>query len=61
MDVSLEAIMTAISAVGFPIVAFGAMFWMCFKVIRELQATLTKNTEALIELRNAVNKEDGTK
>ena len=58
MDISLEAILTAISAVGFPIVAFGAMYWMCYKVIRELQATLAKNTEAITELRNAVKKEE---
>ena len=61
MEISLDAILTAISAVGFPIVAFGAMYWMCYRVIHELQETLAKNTQALTELRNAVkmNEEAG--
>ena len=62
----INAIIQAVSMVGFPIVAAGAMFWMVNKqndqhkeemsVVKE---ALNANTLALVELKNALeNKND---
>lgn len=59
MDVN--AIMTAISTVGFPICACGALFWMINKQdeshkqeINSLRAVLEANTQALTELKDMI-------
>jgi len=41
--------LTAVSTVGFPIVAFCMMFWFATKVIRE-------NTKAFLDLEDAIQK-----
>lgn len=62
----INAVIQAVSMVGFPIVAAGAMFWMVNKqndqhkeemsVVKE---ALNANTLALVELKNALeNKND---
>ena len=59
MDVN--AIMTAISTVGFPICACGALFWMINKQdeshkqeVNSLRAVLEANTQALTELKDMI-------
>lgn len=59
MDVN--AIMAAISTVGFPICACGALFWMINKQdeshkqeINSLRAVLEANTQALTELKDMI-------
>lgn len=61
-----DAILTAISAVGFPIVAYGAMFWYMVNMSKEhkeeinaLKDALNSNTLALTELKNVVNMVSG--
>lgn len=45
MDV--QAIISAIGTVGFPIVACGALFWMINKSVKELTAAVNNNTAAI--------------
>jgi hypothetical protein len=59
MDVN--AIITAISTVGFPICACGALFWMINKQdeshkqeVSSLRAVLEANTQALTELKDMI-------
>lgn len=59
MDVNV--IMQAISTVGFPICACGALFWMINKQdeshkeeINSLRAVLEANTQALTELKDMI-------
>lgn len=66
MDVN--AIMTAISTVGFPICACGALFWMINKQdeshkqeINSLRAVLEANTQALTELKDMIQYTKGGK
>lgn len=66
MDVN--AIMTAISTVGFPICACGALFWMINKQdeshkqeINSLRAVLEANTQALTELKDMIKYTKGDK
>lgn len=47
---NIADITTAISTVGFPIVAFGAIFWMMNTTIKELTSTITSNTQAITQL-----------
>lgn len=58
----MDAVMTAISAVGFPIVAYGAMFWYMVNMSKQhkeeiaaLKDALNSNTLALTELKNVVD------
>lgn len=57
----MEEIITAISTVGFPIVAYGAMFWYMIQLntahkqeMDSIKAALESNTRALIELKALV-------
>jgi hypothetical protein len=55
----MEELLNAIGAVGFPIVAYGAMFWYMVelnklhkKEIDMMRSSLDQNTQALIGMRN---------
>lgn len=57
----MDEILTAISTVGFPIVAYGAMFWYMIQLntqhkeeMATVRASLDANTEAVVELRSLV-------
>ncbi len=57
MDVN--AIITAITTVGFPIVACGALFWLVNKLndshkeeVNALRDVLERNTQSIIELKD---------
>ena len=45
MDV--QAVISAIGTVGFPIVACSALFWMINKSVKELTAAVNNNTAAI--------------
>lgn len=47
---TMQAVQSFISSVGFPIVAFAAMFWMMNTTIKELTATISANTQAVAKL-----------
>lgn len=47
MEEVVSAVSELVSNVGFPIAAFCAMYFMCYKVMRE-------NTQAISELRTVV-------
>ena len=58
----MDELLNAISIVGFPIVAYGAMFWYMVELNREhkeemdtIRKSLDSNTMALVELRELVN------
>lgn len=62
MDMNL--ILQAISTVGFPICACGALFWMVNKLefehkqeVNSLREIIERNTEALIELKDIVRRD----
>lgn len=66
MDANL--ILQAISTVGFPICACGALFWMINKQdeshkeeINSLRAVLEANTQALTELKDMIKYTKGDK
>lgn len=55
---NINDIITAISTVGFPIVACGALFWLVNKLndshkeeVTALRDVLERNTESIIELK----------
>lgn len=50
----MTAIVQAVSTVGFPIVACGAMFWLCNSTMKDLRDSIAENTKALIELRGHI-------
>lgn len=57
----MDELITAISAVGFPIVAYGAMFWYMINMQRQhtaeinaLKDSLNGNTLALSELKDII-------
>ncbi len=57
----MDDLITAVSAVGFPIVAYGAMFWYMVNMQRQhsaeisaLKDALTGNTLALSELKDMI-------
>lgn len=61
----MDELMQAISMVGFPIVAYGGMFWYIVRLndnhreeISILREALDQNTKALIELKGAILNED---
>lgn len=63
MDIS--SILTAVSTVGFPIVACGAMFWMINKMsdqhkdeMSEVTRSINHNTVAITKLCELINKEN---
>lgn len=47
---NLQDILTAISTVGFPIVAFGAMFWYNYKTVNKINESVNENTKVTQEL-----------
>lgn len=58
-----DALMNAISLVGFPIVAYGAMFWYMVELNKQhkdemdtIRQSLDSNTQAVIELRELVKR-----
>ncbi len=58
-----EALMNAISVVGFPIVAYGAMFWYMVELNKQhkeemntIRQSLDANTQAVVELRELVRR-----
>ena len=56
-----QAIIQAISTVGFPIVAFGLMYYMVNNSVKELKDTVSKNTsvmEKVLLLLQSEQKED---
>ena len=66
MDVNV--VLQAISTVGFPICACGALFWMINKQdeshkeeINSLRAVLEANTQALTELKDMIKYTKGDK
>ena len=66
MDINI--VMQAISTVGFPICACGALFWMVNKQdsqhkeeINALRSVLEANTQALTELRDMIKYMKGDK
>lgn len=63
MDMNL--ILQAISTVGFPICACGALFWLVNKLesehkqeVNSLREIIERNTEALIELKDIVRRDE---
>lgn len=57
----MDELMQAISMVGFPIVAYGGMFWYMIRLndnhkeeIKALQSSLDLNTQVLTELKEIV-------
>lgn len=57
----MDELMQAISTLGFPIVAYGAMFWYMVQLNNQhkeemdtVRASLDANTQAVIELRTLV-------
>ena len=57
----MEEILQAISMVGFPIVAYGGMFWYIIKLnenhkheLNVMREALNQNTIALIELKESI-------
>lgn len=55
----MEELLNAIGMVGFPIVAYGAMFWYMIQLnamhkeeINMMRSSLDQNTQALIEMRD---------
>ena len=57
----MDELMQAISTLGFPIVAYGAMFWYMVQLNQQhkeemdtVRASLDANTQAVIELRTLV-------
>lgn len=63
----MDEILTAISTVGFPIVAYGAMFWYMIQLntahkqeMDSIKEALESNTRALVELKALVKYLTGT-
>lgn len=43
----IQNVLTAISTVGFPIVACGGLYWMINKALKELTSAVNNNTSAI--------------
>lgn len=56
---AMQAVQSFISSVGFPIVAFAAMFWMMNTTIKELTATISANTQAVAKLMAYLENKEG--
>lgn len=59
----MEELLQAISVVGFPIVAYGGMFWYMVQLnkdhkeeIEALSESLNNNTKVLVELKEILSK-----
>lgn len=55
MDV--QAVLTAISTVGFPIVACCGLFWFANKMVDKMTTTVEENTIAINKLSEKLDKE----
>lgn len=53
MDV--QAIMTAISTVGFPIVACCGLFWFANKLVDKITSVISENTKVISENTATIN------
>lgn len=56
---AMQAVQSFISSVGFPIVAFAAMFWMMNTTIKELTVTISANTQAVAKLMAYLETKEG--
>lgn len=56
---AMQVVQSFISSVGFPIVAFAAMFWMMNTTIKELTATISANTQAVAKLMAYLETKEG--
>lgn len=56
---TMQVVQSFISSVGFPIVAFAAMFWMMNSTIKELTATISANTQAVAKLMAYLETKEG--
>lgn len=54
-----QVVQSFISSVGFPIVAFAAMFWMMNSTIKELTTTISANTQAVAKLMAYLETKEG--
>lgn len=61
----MEEILQAISMVGFPIVAYGGMFWYIVKLndnhkeeINVMREALNQNTIAIMELKESIDRNE---
>lgn len=52
MDVN--AIVSLVGSLGFPIVCCGALFWMINSTMKDLKSSIEENTKATIELATTV-------
>ena len=59
----MEELLQAVSVVGFPIVAYGGMFWYMVQLnsthkeeIKALSESLNNNTKVLVELKEILSK-----
>lgn len=50
-----NAWMQAVGSLGFPIVAYGAMFWLFKEELKEVKDALVQNTIVMNELRDTLN------
>lgn len=55
----MQAVQSFVSSVGFPIVAFAAMFWMMNTTIKELTVTISANTQAVAKLMAYLETKEG--
>lgn len=53
----MDELLTAVSTVGFPIVSFFAMYYMCTKQIEKSTEALNKLENAIIELSTSLKRE----
>ena len=55
---TLQTILTAISTVGFPIVACCGLFWYSNKMLDKMTSTIEENTIAITKLSEQLEKDD---
>ncbi len=54
IPVVLKWVMTFINRIGFPIVAFGVVSYLCFVTIEKLRVSMDAQTQAIVGLTNVV-------
>lgn len=55
----VDAIITAISTVGFPVVACCGLFWFANKLVDKITDVISENTVAINKLAAKMGSEDG--
>lgn len=55
----VDAIITAISTVGFPVVACCGLFWFANKLVDKITDVISENTVAINKLAAKMESEDG--